>query len=152
MEMVVMMKLSTRSRYGARLLLDLAIHGDKGAISLGTTAARQGVSEKYLWQVAAALKTAQMVEAVRGAAGGYRLARPLRSITLKDVVAALDGEVDPAERAEPVGTDRVAAGVMRDAWREAGRGFEQALEAITLEDLADRHRAKSRKPTMDFTI
>ena len=146
------MKLSTRSRYGARLLLDLAIHGGKAAVSLGATAARQGVSEKYLWQVAAALKTAHLVEAVRGAAGGYRLARPLRSITLKDVVAALDGEVDPADRAEPVGTDRVAAGVMRDAWREAGKGFEQALEAITLEALADQHRARGKRPAMDFAI
>ncbi len=146
------MKLSTRSRYGARLLLDLAIHGDKGAVSLGSTAARQGVSEKYLWQVAAALKAAQLVEAVRGASGGYRLARSLRGITLRDVVSALDGEVDPAERAESVGTDRVAAGVMRDAWRAAGKGFEKALEAITLEDLADRHRARNKKPTMDFAI
>ena len=146
------MKLSTKCRYGARLLLDLAIHGGKDAVSLGVTAARQGVSEKYLWQVATALKTAGLVEAVRGAAGGYRLARPAQAITLKDVVAALDGEVDPAEHAESVGTDRAAAGVMRDAWRAVAGNFELALEAVTLESLADQHRARNRKPIMDFAI
>lgn len=133
-------------------MLDLASHGQSGAVSLGAVAKRQGISEKYLWQVAAGLKTARLVESARGPAGGYRLSKPARVISLHDIVAALDGEADPADHAEPKGADRAAAGVMREAWGEAAAGCRRALRRITLDGLAEKHRTRSQRPVMDFVI
>ena len=70
------MKLSTRGRYGLRALIDLAVHEEEEAVSIQSIAGRQGISESYLEQLVRLLKKAGLVRSVRGAGGGYRLARP----------------------------------------------------------------------------
>lgn len=85
------MKLTTKGRYGLRLMLDLASHEGQGAILLKDIAQRQNLSEKYLWSLISPLKTAGFVRSIRGAKGGYMLAKPPGEITLKDVVTTLEG-------------------------------------------------------------
>ena len=88
------MKLSARSRYGARFLLDLAVTDGGRAVSLKDVAARQGISEKYLWQVVNPLRAAGLVEAVRGPGGGYRLARSPDSIRISEIMEAVEETVN----------------------------------------------------------
>lgn len=134
-------------------MLDLAVAEADRAVSLGDVAARHGISEKYLWQVVNPLKSAGLVEAVRGAHGGYRLTRPPARITLKDLVEVLDGRVVAnGTGEEPVGSDRHAAGVMREVWTAVGEATEQALAGVTLGELADKHRARTRNPALTYEI
>ena len=85
------MKLSTRSRYGTRLLLDLAEHGSEKFVQLKDVSKRQGISLKYLEQIVIPLKKANYLVSARGAGGGYRLARSPGEITVGEIVALLEG-------------------------------------------------------------
>ena len=69
------MKISTKGRYAVRLLLDLALYNTKDPIALKDIAKRQGISEKYLEQIIAILNKAGYVRSIRGAQGGYVLAK-----------------------------------------------------------------------------
>ncbi len=88
------MKLTTKGRYGLRALIDLAVHQDEGAVSTQSIAERQELSESYLEQLMRSLKKAELVQSVRGAGGGYRLARPAGEISVGDVLRALEGNLD----------------------------------------------------------
>ena len=85
------MKLSTRTRYGTRMILDLAQHFGQGAIQLGEIAKRQKISLKYLEQIIRPLKKADYVRSFRGAKGGHVLKKPPEEITVAEIVAVLEG-------------------------------------------------------------
>lgn len=88
------MKLSTKTRYGMRLMIDVAQNQGTGRVAMKDVAARQGVSKKYLEQVVSPLVSAGLLEVARGAQGGYRLARPTYEITLADIVSASEDGLD----------------------------------------------------------
>lgn len=85
------MKLSTKGRFGVRLMIDLALHSGRGPLLLKDIARRQGISEKYLWNLINPLKTVEHVRSIRGAHGGYRLAKQPAEISLKDIMRVLEG-------------------------------------------------------------
>jgi Rrf2 family protein len=92
------MKISTRGRYGVRLLIDLAEHSGEPHVSLANIAERQNISIRYLEQVAVILRRSGFIRSIKGASGGYALARPAREIFLGDVLRVLEGDmlvVDP---------------------------------------------------------
>jgi Rrf2 family protein len=92
------MKISTRGRYGIRLLVDLAEHAGESHIPLVVVAERKGISIRYLEQVAIILRRSGFIRSVKGASGGYALNRPARDIILGDVLRVLEGDmlvVDP---------------------------------------------------------
>jgi Rrf2 family protein len=94
------MKISTRGRYGVRLLLDLAEHRPPGQVTLASTAQRQGISVRYLEQVAIMLRRAGFIRSVKGAGGGYSLAKPSENISIGDVLRFLEGDmlvIDPPQ-------------------------------------------------------
>ena len=84
------MLISTKGRYALRLLSDLAEHRDQGAVSLGSMAARQGISEKYLEAVLKPLVRENILEGMRGKGGGYRLLLEPREITLGRVLRLVE--------------------------------------------------------------
>ena len=84
------MKLSAKSRYGTRLMLDMAQHYQDGPIHLTNVAKRQGISVKYLEQIIIPLKKANYIQSVRGPKGGHTLARPPEEITVGEIVALLE--------------------------------------------------------------
>ena len=84
------MKLSTRSRYGTRMLLDMAQHYNQGPVQVGDIAKRQGISVKYLEQIIIPLKRAGYVKSARGPKGGHALARRPEEITVGEIVALLE--------------------------------------------------------------
>jgi Rrf2 family protein len=131
-----MMKLSTRSRYGTRLLLDMAENYNNGPIHLMKIAQRQGISVKYLEQIIIPLKKAQYVKSVRGPKGGHILAKPPEEITVGEIVALLE---EGASLVECSYNDSVCARSetcpTRHIWREAAQAMFGRLESITLADL-----------------
>jgi Rrf2 family protein len=141
------MKISTKGRYGIRLMLDLALNEGKGPVALKDIAARQKISEKYLWRLIDPLKAAGLVQSIRGSHGGYLLARDSARITMKAIVTVLEGPlclVDCVE--QPSACERSERCVVRDVWQEASRALAETLQATTLKDILERHRAHAEPP------
>ena len=86
------MKLSTKGRYGLRAMIDLASHEEEGAVSIASISERQNISESYLEQLVRPLRKAGFIESVRGAGGGYVLAKPADSISVGDVLRVLGAD------------------------------------------------------------
>ena len=89
------MKISTRGRYALRLMMDVASHDQEGCVSLKDAAARQGISLKYLEQIAGTLSKAGVLQSVRGAQGGYRLSRPPEKCTVGSILRLTEGSLAP---------------------------------------------------------
>ena len=87
------MKLSTKGRYGLRALIDLAQYSKDAPVSIMSISSRQELSERYLEQLMSMLKKAGLMKSIRGAAGGYILAKPADEISVGDVLRALEGSL-----------------------------------------------------------
>ncbi|OGP72253.1 MAG: hypothetical protein A2Z73_04305 [Deltaproteobacteria bacterium RBG_13_60_28] len=136
------MKLSTRSRYGTRLLLDMAAHYRDGPIHLMTIAIRQGISVKYLEQIIIPLKKARYVKSVRGPKGGHTLAKPPEEITVGEIVALLEEGTSLVECShKETFCERSQTCPTRRVWRDAARALFAKLESITLADLLEQTKA-----------
>ena len=130
------MKLTTRSRYGTRMILDRAIHGQNGPVRIKDVAARQGVSVKYLEKLVRDLKEAGFVRSRRGPRGGHELDKPLTAISVGDIVRALEGDLSLVECGDEAGAcPRQADCLTRGVWMEAARAMHEKLDSITLADL-----------------
>ncbi len=130
------MKLSTRSRYGTRLMLDMAQHYDQGPVNLANIAKRQGISLKYLEQIIIPLKKAHYVESVRGPKGGHILAKPPQEITVGEVVALLEEGTTLVECSKsPEVCERSQICPTRQVWKEVAQAMFDKLQSITLADL-----------------
>jgi len=134
-----MIKLSTKSRYGTRMLVELAQHYKQGPIQLGEIAKRQDISVKYLEQIIIPLKKAHYVDSVRGPKGGHVLAKPPEEITVAEIVALLEegsSLVDCTENAEICERSDICP--TRLIWKEASEAMFDRLKSITLADLVKR--------------
>jgi Rrf2 family iron-sulfur cluster assembly transcriptional regulator len=130
------MKLSTRSRYGTRLMLDMAQHYDDGPIHLANIARRQGISVKYLEQIIIPLKKAHYVKSVRGPKGGHILAKPPAEITVGEIVALLEEGAYLAEcSTDSRACERSSTCLTRRLWKEAAQAMFDKLHSITLADV-----------------
>jgi len=127
------MKLSTRSRYGTRMMLDLAQHYDEGPIQIGYIARRQDISVKYLEQLIIPLKKANFIKSVRGPKGGHMLARPPEEITIGEIVKVLEGGIDLSDCiGNPDECNRYSSCLTRGIWEEATKAMYDRLNSITL--------------------
>ena len=135
------MKLSTRTRYGMRLMHELATSRPGQPVSVKQVAERQEMSAKYLEQIVAVLKAAGLLEPVRGMYGGYILARPPSEITLGEIFGALEGSTSLAECVEDPDTcPRRDACATRDLWVRMEEALAGVLDGTTLEDLAGQKK------------
>ena len=147
------MKLSTRGRYGARALLDLALHQGEGLILLKDIARRQEVSLSYLEHLIAPLIAAGLVKSTRGARGGVLLLKPPSEIKLSEVVQLLEGSIGPVDCINnPDVCHRSASCVTRDVWTEVKNAMSQVLDSTTLQDLVERQRQKGQAETEMYHI
>ncbi len=137
------MKLSTRTRYGVRAILELAMSGNKGPLQLKIIAQRQDLSVKYLEQLMVVLKAAGFVRSVRGSKGGYMLAKAPDQIELIDVLHCLEGTVATVECVENKDyCVRAADCAARDIWVKVQKAIEEVLKSMTLQDLVNRGKEK----------
>ncbi|MHC1727176.1 MAG: Rrf2 family transcriptional regulator [Syntrophobacteraceae bacterium] len=130
------MKLSTRSRYGVRLMLDIALHSKDGPVRLGVIAERQGIPVKYLEQIIIPLKKANYVTSVRGPKGGRLLAKPPEAITVGEIVNLLEGGLRLTRCVQnPEECGRSDFCVTRFIWQETTEVIRNRLNTITFSDL-----------------
>jgi len=143
-----MIRISTRGRYALRALLDVARHDGDGPVSRQDIAGRQEISADYVAQLFRRLQSAGLVEGVKGPGGGYRLGRAAASITVADVVRAVEGPVALVEcvlpECEEAHPCRRADGcVTHLLWRQVSDAVTDMLNAVTLQDLAEQARLLS---------
>ena len=137
------MKLSTRTRYGMRLLIDLAIHYGGGPLSLRGISERQDISLHYLHHIVAPLVSGNIVSTSRGNKGGVTLSRPPDKIRLSEIVNILEGPVSSVECViDPCACSRSDYCITRDVWKELDETIHEVLESITLQGLVKRHEQK----------
>jgi Rrf2 family cysteine metabolism transcriptional repressor len=137
------MKISTKIRYGARAMLELASHYGEGPIELREIAKEENISLKYLEQVIIPLRTAGLVKSVRGSKGGYSLAKPPSEVCLKDVVEVLEGPINLVDcLQDPKICTRAAFCVTRDIWSEISESICRIFYSITLEEMVNRRKKK----------
>ena len=137
------MKLSTRTRYGLRAIIELAEHS--GAIPLQTKVidGSQEISVKYLEQLMTILRSAGFVRSIRGSKGGYMLAKSPNQIKISDVFDCLEGHVTTVECVEDRSfCERTEDCVARQVWEQVQQAIKNVLQSITLQDLVDRARNK----------
>ena len=129
------MKISSKGRYGLKMMVDLAVFGKEKHISLKSIAERHHISELYLEQLAAALKKAGLVTAIRGAAGGYSLGRPAETIPAGEILEALEGPLDAVQCNGGCGDDCQSC-VSKNVWQRLGKALDDAAGSILLSQLA----------------
>jgi len=130
------MKLSTRSRYGARILVDLARNKDQGPVQIGEISKRQDISVKYLEQLIRPLKKAKLVTSVRGPKGGHLLKEKPENISLGQIVRLFEGQTDLVECVSfPEKCTMSDDCQVRLAWRDATRVLYEKLDSTTIADL-----------------
>jgi len=130
------MKLSTRSRYGTRILVDLARHNNQGPVQIGEISKRQDISVKYLEQLIRPLKQADLVTSVRGPKGGHLLAKNPDKITLGQIVRLFEGQSDLVECvSSPEKCSMSDDCQVRLAWQDATRVLYEKLDTTTIADL-----------------
>jgi Rrf2 family protein len=133
------MKLSTKTRYATRAALELALNYGKGPLQIKIIADRQEISVKYLEQLMAILKTGGFIRSVRGARGGYVLAKSPNEIKLSELFSFIEGPVVTTECVEDENScARAAECVTRQIWSEVQDAVMGVLEALTLQDLVER--------------
>jgi len=134
-------------------MLDLAIHKDERAVSLADVASRQGISEKYLWQVVNPLKAAGIIQPVRGAFGGYRLAREPRELTIREIVSVLEGGLALTDCAEDLhACDQSSTCVVQKMWKRFSDTLAESMESVTLQDLVHQYQETHASQTLTYEI
>ena len=139
------MKLSTKGRYGLRALIDLAQYSAETPVSITSISARQNLSERYLEQLMSMLKKAGLVKSVRGAGGGYVLAKDMAEISVGDVLRALEGSLEPVECAglEPDGECKASDYcVTKYVCQRINDSISRTVDEIRLDQLVEESRRK----------
>jgi len=136
------MRLSTRSRYGTRMMQDLAQHYDKGPVRIGEIAKRQDISVKYLEQLIIPLKQGNLIRSVRGPKGGHMLARSPEEISVGQIVKALEGGIELAGCIENPGEcERSSSCLTRGIWEDASKAMYDKLNSITLSKMLEMEKS-----------
>ncbi len=146
------MKISTKGRYAVRVMLDLAVNNTGEYIKVKQIAKRQEISEKYLEQIISILNKAGYVKSVRGAQGGYRIAKDPKNYTVGMIlrltegslcpVACLEDEVNECERCDTCETLEV--------WKKLEKAINDVVDHVTIADLMERQQ--KRVETMNYSI
>ena len=147
------MKISTKGIYGIEAMLDLAIYSKGGVESLKNIAERRGISEKYLEQIIGALRKSDLVTSIRGAGGGYQMAKSPGEITVLEILQSVEKNLLPVECLEDKGECGNDAGkcAVRLFWRRIWEEIEGVGREVTLEDLMTE-REKYINDTIEYYI
>lgn len=140
------MKLSTKGRYGLRALIDLALYSENETVSIQSIARRQNISDSYLEQLMRKLRSAGLIVSVRGAQGGYKLARPANEISVGDVLRALEGSLEAVTCG---GEDNSCQGadlcVTKFVWERINSSIRDTVDSIKLSQLVEESRLMREK-------
>jgi Rrf2 family iron-sulfur cluster assembly transcriptional regulator len=136
------MRLTTKGRFAVTAMLDLALHGDRGPVTLSGISERQKISLSYLEQLFGKLRRRELVESVRGPGGGYHLARAASLVSVADIVRAVEEPIDSTQcggRENCLDNQRC---MTHDLWEELNTTVYGFLEGVSLSQLVEKQRNK----------
>ena len=139
------MRLTTKGRFAVTAMMDLALRGDDGPVALASVSERQKISLSYLEQLFGKLRRYNLVDSVRGPGGGYCIARPLDTVTVADIVRAVDEPLDATQcggRENCLDDHRC---MTHDLWAALNAKMYDYLSSVTLAGLVERQLAKEAK-------
>ena len=136
------MRLTTRGRYAVTAMLDLALHGDKGPISLADISQRQEISLSYLEQLFAKLRQQELVSSVRGPGGGYRLARVSDEINVAEIIDAVNESIDATSCSGKGNCHSGDVCLTHHLWDDLSHQIHRFLSGITLDSLMHQHEVQ----------
>ncbi|MEM9243910.1 MAG: Rrf2 family transcriptional regulator [Pseudomonadota bacterium] len=146
------MKLTTKGRYAVTAMLDIALHQDKGQVSLADIAGRQGISQSYLEQLSAKLRRADLLTSVRGSAGGYLLSRPAAKISVADIILATNESVDNTQCGGAENCHNGLPCLTHDLWADLNHTINDFLTEITLADLMKKPQVQKTARRQDHSM
>lgn len=139
------MRLSTKTRYGVRLMMELGLNAQNGFVQLNDIAKKQGISEKYSEQIISSLKSAGLVQSQRGAQGGYLLSKPASAITLKEIVETLEGSLNLLDCLDGTGCQKSGRCSPQKVWRKLTEAISDVLQNTTLEDVVEDCKVQNER-------
>ena len=144
----------TKGRYGLRALVDLAVHSSGECLALSSIAERQNISTNYLEQVFSALRKAGLVKSIKGAQGGYYLAKEPSDIKVGDVLRVLEGKLSIAENAEEKIMDQKSVQYCLKVmvWDKIEERIIETVDSITLEDLVNEYKRRNGMEALMYYI
>lgn len=140
---VYSMKLTTKGRYAVTAMLDLALHGQQGPVSLAEISSRQEISLSYLEQLFSKLRKNGLVNSTRGPGGGYSVARDLSDVAVSEIIGAVNESVDATQCAGKENCHSHGRCLTHDLWEGLSSQIEEFLSSVSLQDMIDRHRVQS---------
>jgi len=149
-----LLKLSTKGRYGLKAIIDLAVYSNEEAISLSNVADRTGISVRYLEQLISKLKKAGLVSSIRGAQGGYKLAKSANEISVGDILRALEGDLSPVDCISAQNDSAMCADadacVTKLVWKRINDSINQAVDTMMLSELVEATNSIDKNKTIDY--
>ncbi|MBF0424185.1 MAG: Rrf2 family transcriptional regulator [Magnetococcales bacterium] len=127
------MRLTTRGRYAVTAMLDISVHGQTGPTNLSDISSRQEISLSYLEQLFSKLRRKGLVRSVRGPGGGYLLAAPPTTISIADIIRAVDEPIQATSCSSPEGCRRSSRCITHHFWQRLGDHLTGYLESVSLE-------------------
>jgi Rrf2 family protein len=146
-----MMRVSTKGRYATRIMIYLALNGQKNPVRKKEVAKYEGLSADYVEQILTKLKTANLVHSQRGKHGGFILAKDTKDITINDIITATEGPIILVDCAsEKCG--KSAPCVSSDVWQEASDAINKIFSKYTLAEMVKRTAIKNSANALSFEI
>jgi len=137
------MKISTKGRYGLRILIDLATHDPGKPRLIRDIAQSQQISEKYISRLVIDLRRAKLVRSVRGINGGFHLAKAPEQITLLEILETMEGPISVVDCVRsPEKCKRQSLCPARDIWQKLNDGIRELTKEITLDDILNAYRQR----------
>jgi len=137
------MRLTTKGRFAVTAMVDLAMSGGDGPVTLGDISERQRISLSYLEQLFGKLRRNSLVSSVRGPGGGYLLAKPASEMTVGEIILAVDEPIDATQCGGKENCHDEQKCITHDLWMELNRHIFDYLGSVTLSELVNRQTDKS---------
>jgi len=137
------MKISTKGRYGLRALIDICVYSSSEMVTVKSISERQGISERYLEQIFSSLRKGGVINAKKGAQGGYFLAKSARELTIGDILSVLEGDLllIDIERDE----NEIENFISARLWNVINNKISDFFNSITLEDMATDYKKNNKE-------
>jgi Rrf2 family iron-sulfur cluster assembly transcriptional regulator len=137
------MRLTTKGRFAVTAMIDLGLRQHRGPVTLAGISQRQRISLSYLEQLFAKLRRHQLVESTRGPGGGYRLAKAMESVSVADIIFAVDEPLDATQCAGKENCDNDQRCMTHELWASLNRQMIDFLDSVSLRDLVEQQKERA---------
>ena len=142
------MKISTKGRYGLRMMIDVAMNQQEGPVSVRDIARRQSLSDKYLEQIITQANRSGLLKSIRGAGGGYQLSRDAKDISVGDVLRAMEGSLSPVACVQELAGETAPCQnsgecATYELWRDIKAAVDAVVDNRSLQDMIDNYTRKN---------